>query len=77
MLTSKAKGIENLKEKLIDLRNAKTMADEKMKRYNFKHYANFEICEALEVVSYNKGIPPHGPGHTPSMDESYSFHLPT
>ena len=23
------------------------------------------------------GIPPHGPGHTPSMDESYSFHLPT
>lgn len=55
MLTSKAKGIENLKEKLIDLRNAKTMADEKMKTsdawYNFKHYANFEICEALEVVS--------------------------
>ena len=31
------------------------MADEKMKTsdawYNFKHYANFEICEALEVVS--------------------------
>lgn len=51
MLTSKGKGIENLKEKLIDLRNAKTMADEKMKRYNFKHYANSEICEALEVVS--------------------------
>ena len=23
------------------------------------------------------GIPPHGPGRTPSMDESYSFHLPT
>ena len=23
------------------------------------------------------GIPPHGPGVTPSMDESYSFHLPT
>lgn len=31
MLTSKVKGIENLKEKLIDLRNAKTMADGKMK----------------------------------------------
>ena len=23
------------------------------------------------------GIPPHGPGRTPSMNESYSFHLPT
>ena len=23
------------------------------------------------------GIPPHGPGRTPFMDESYSFYLPT
>ena len=23
------------------------------------------------------GTPPHGPGRTPSMDESHSFHLPT
>ena len=23
------------------------------------------------------GTPPHGPGRTPSMDKSHSFHLPT
>ena len=54
MLTSKAKGIENLKEKLIDLRNAKTMADEKMKTSDDTTSSTMQIlkfCEALEVVS--------------------------
>ena len=41
------------------------MADEKMKRYNFKHYANFEICEALEVVSLIVKI----------TEDKFSWHL--
>ena len=54
MLILQAKGIENLKEKLIDLRNAKTMADEKMKTSDDTTSSTMQIlkfCEALEVVS--------------------------
>ena len=47
VLTSKAKGIENLKEKLIDLRNAKTMADEKMKTSDDTTSSTMQILKFL------------------------------